>query len=65
MPRTLTVPAGDAPSQYGVALPTACSFAVLLERLYAEKFRGAITLHFDNGIPKVVEFPQPQRVTLT
>lgn len=48
-----TFPPGVAPS-----------FADLLTGLFQHKFRGRVLLHFDEGIPKVVEFPSPTQVTL-
>lgn len=40
------------------------SFAEMLERLYQGRFRGRVLLHFDEGLPKVVEFSSPIQVTL-
>lgn len=37
---------------------------VLFERLYAGHYRGQVVLHFDAGVPKVVEFLSPQQVRL-
>jgi hypothetical protein len=40
------------------------TFPELLERLYADKFQGPVTLHFAGGLPRRVEFPRPVQVDL-
>lgn len=42
------------------------SYMRLSERLYAERFNGAVLLHFRNGIPREVEIPKaPTKIRLT
>ena len=40
------------------------TFHTLLDSLFSAKFKGPVLLHFDGGIPRVVEFPQPIQVRL-
>lgn len=35
-------------------------FPDLIQALYDRKYTGTITLHFSNGVPKVIELPAPQ-----
>lgn len=41
------------------------SFAALLEAIHARRFTGTMTLHFQRGQPRAVDFPQPLRVTFS
>lgn len=43
---------------------TAPTFQELLERLYAAKFQGSVTLHFAGGIPRQVVLNQPKSIPL-
>ena len=36
------------------------SFAGILDALYSQRFTGAITLHFKDGKPSVVDMPAPK-----
>jgi hypothetical protein len=37
------------------------TFPAVLERLYGEKYTGPIVVQFGQGVPSVIEFPQPSR----
>lgn len=37
------------------------TFPALLERLYAEQFSGPVVIQFGQGVPHIVEFPQPAK----
>lgn len=42
-------------------VPTeAATLATLLERLHAARFSGVVLLHWQNGVPRVAEFPSLQ-----
>ena len=43
---------------------TAPTFQELLERLYAAKFQGSVTLHFAGGLPRSVVLNQPKSIPL-
>lgn len=44
--------------------PEPLTFHALLEELYRARFKGELVLHFDAGVPRVVEFPQPVQLRL-
>jgi len=35
------------------------TWAALLEKLYRERFTGAVTLHWAEGVPNAYDFPVP------
>jgi hypothetical protein len=41
------------------------TFPALLQRLYREQYTGAVTMHFGQGVPTMVELPAtPTRIIL-
>ncbi len=62
MPVTLPAPVAalfELPAQ-----PNSIEVPAMFEYLYTHKYTGQITLHFHEGVPKLLELP-PVRVKLT
>lgn len=57
----MTDPAADFIADLAETLDV--SFAALLAAIYDRRFTGTVTLHFQRGQPRAVDFPQPIRVT--
>lgn len=44
--------------------PSAPTFPELLEKLWAMKYQGMVTLHFAGGVPRSVVLSQPLQIPL-
>lgn len=44
--------------------PSAPTFPELLEKLWAMKYQGLVTLHFAGGLPRAVVLSQPTQIEL-
>lgn len=48
----------------GTNAPRQPSFADFLTQLYDARYSGQVVLHCENGVPRVVEIPQPVKIRL-